>query len=154
MYLDALIPNASPSSCHLSPSSSFPTFLHCLCFYLAISASLSLSLCLYLAISLSLSLSLSVSLSLSLFRFLSLSVSFPVSLCLLSLLYSSVTFISYLLFFCSISDHADYEEDLSEAMITVTCQASTTGWLSGELDLFLNQFLQDHLTELKQVIQS
>ena len=36
--------------------------------------------------------------------------------------------------------------------MTVTCQASTSGWYSNELESFLNKFLVEHLLELRQYL--
>ena len=50
-------------------------------------------------------------------------------------------------------DHVEYDDDLAEALVTVTVQTSTTGdWQPGELDAFLKDFLTHHLLEMKQYL--
>ena len=50
--------------------------------------------------------------------------------------------------------NADYEEDVPEALVSATCQTSTStsGWDKKDQEHFLNQFLHDHLIELRQYL--
>ena len=52
------------------------------------------------------------------------------------------------------TDNADYEEDVPEALVSATCQTSTSpsGWDKKDQELFVNQFLHDHLIELRQYL--
>jgi hypothetical protein len=57
-------------------------------------------------------------------------------------------------------DCANYDYDISEAMITAHCQVSTTAkdnrntqcWERGEMSAFMDAFLKEHLLELKHAL--
>ena len=61
-------------------------------------------------------------------------------------------FIDFLTSNNMIADNADYEDDVPEALVSATCQTSTSGWEAKDLEHFLNQFLHDHLIELRQYL--
>lgn len=49
----------------------------------------------------------------------------------------------------------DYSDSETEVLVTVIVQASTTGnWAKGEMAAFLDNFLQDHLLELRYTIMN
>jgi hypothetical protein len=51
------------------------------------------------------------------------------------------------------ADFGEFEYDVPESLVTVICQVSTRGnWESGELVGFMDNFLNDHLIEMKQLI--
>ena len=50
-------------------------------------------------------------------------------------------------------DHTEYHDDLNEALVTITCQVSDSGWeVPNEKEAFVTDFLSQHLLNMRQFL--